>query len=199
MDEKRADLPDHISVFELRLADLPKHMRLFGMRTEDDGPAEEHTQEIDRIALFSEVWIDGKHLDEPHFIDLPLLIQSLYVEGWRVTDIFTCCCGHAGCAGICDGITVIHAGELIRWEFRQPLSARGLDPALGDWEDIAIPVHFIFSRTQMLGAISTFLDAVRHLVAGQPYRFEWPVYGLTVTDVLKIDAGKPYYEIRKGI
>lgn len=182
MDENRTDTPKRISVFELRTEDaLSKGLSL----------------EKDQFTLESEIWIDGHHLNEPHFIDLPALIQNLYEEGWH--DIFTCGCGVSGCAGIPEGIHVIHSGELIHWEFRRPLGAGNLlEPALSEWEKTARPVQYTFSRTQMLGAIRTFLDAARHLVADQPSRFEWPVYGLSVTDVLKIDPGKPYYEIRKG-
>ena len=31
-----------------------------------------------KIKLHSEIWVDGKHLDEPHLIDLPMLVESLY-------------------------------------------------------------------------------------------------------------------------
>ena len=33
--------------------------------------------------LCSEIWVDGQHLDEPHPIDLPLLVQSLHVPATK--------------------------------------------------------------------------------------------------------------------
>ena len=53
-----------------------------------------------------------------------------------------------------------------------------------------------FDRTQVLSAIETYLDTVRTLVGDESSKFGWPVYGLSVQDVLKIDPQKPFYEIR---
>ena len=189
-------LPEHINVFELRLVSRAEHMRLFEVLADDDAPAVKGTQEEGNTTLYSQIWIDGQHLDEPHFIDLPALIQSIYKEGWR--DIFTCGCGIAGCAGIPDGIRVIHSGEFVRWEFRRPLSAGNLvDPALSEWEKTGISTHFIFNRPQMICAVREFLDAVRHLVSYLPHRFEWPVCGISVADVLRIDPSNAHNEIHR--
>ena len=148
-----------------------------------------------KIKLHSEILVDGKHLDEPHFIDLPMLVQSLHESGRF--DIFTCGCGVGPCAGIVDGIEVQHASGLVRWLFRRPLAADSLlDPELSEWEKTAVPVSLTFDRTQMVSAIETYLDTVRTLVGDESSKFGWPVYGLSVQDVLKIDPRKPFYAIR---
>ena len=59
-----------------------------------------------------------------------------------------------------------------------------------------VPVTLTFDRTQVLSAIETYLDTVRTLVGDESSKFGWPVYGLSVQDVLKIDPQKPFYEIR---
>ena len=148
-----------------------------------------------KIKLHSEIWVDGKHLDEPHFIDLPMLVQSLYEQ--RRFDIFTCGCGVGMCAGIVDGIKVQHESGLVHWSFRRPLAADSLlDPELSEWENTTVPVTLTFDRTQVLSAIETYLDTVRTLVGDESSKFGWPVYGLSVQDVLKIDPRKPFYAIR---
>ena len=53
-----------------------------------------------------------------------------------------------------------------------------------------------FDRTQMVNATQDYLDAVRVLVGAQSSRFDWPVHGLSVSDVLKMGPGKPFYGIK---
>ena len=159
-----------------------------------DGVAQGQCLTGGKIMLHSEIWVDGKHLDEPHFIDLPMLVQSLYEP--RQFDIFTCGCGVGMCAGIVDGIKVQHESGLVHWSFRRPLAADSLlDPELSEWEKTAGPVTLTFDRTQMVSAIETYLDTLGALVGEESSKFGWPVYGLTVQDVLKIDPQKPFYEI----
>ena len=168
----------------------------FELRLQDGVAQGRHTTD-GKITLHTEIWVDGQHLDEPHFIDLPLLVQSLHVQGWH--EIFTCGCGVAACPGIVDGIHVTHDAGLVRWSFRRPQSAANLlDPALDEWEKTAVPVDLTFERTQMLNAIQAYLDAVRALVGDEPGKFDWPVCGLSVQSVLKIDPRQPFYEIEGG-
>lgn len=158
-----------------------------------DGVAEGKSLCDGAISLDTEIWIDGNHLDEPHSIDLPLLIDSCHIERWY--GIFTCGCGNAGCAGIVDGIHVTHqkAEDLIRWSLRLPQSAGSLvDPDLSHWEKTAIPVDFAFDRTQMINAINTFLDEVRSLVGAHPERFSYPIHGHAVQDILTLDPDHPH-------
>jgi len=193
--------PDHLLLLRQRgalsMAELRKAERgcnQFELRLAD-GVSEGKNLTDGTITLDSEIWVDGQHLDEPHFIDLPLLVQSLHVQGQY--EIFTCGRGVGGCAGIVDGIQVTHEAGLIRWSFRRPQSAGNLlDPALSEWEKTAVPVALTFERAQMLSAIQTYLDRVRALVGNRLHRFGWPVHGLSVQDVLKIDPNRPLYEIR---
>ena len=178
------------------LLDLDKHCNHFELRLEDGVAQGKHLTD-GKITLYSEIWVDGHHIDEPHFIDLPLLVQSLHEQRWF--DIFTCGCGVGGCAGIVDGVQVTHVADLVRWSFRRPQSAGNLlDPALSEWERTAVPVVLTFERTQMVKAIEDYLDAVRGLVGAEPSKFEWPLHGLSVSDVVKMDANKPFYEIEGG-
>jgi hypothetical protein len=157
-----------------------------------DGVSEGKHLTNGKIMLHSEIWVDGKFLDEPHFINLPVLIDSLYVDGWCY--IFTCSCGEEGCAGIIDGIHVTHHDNLTRLVLRRPQSAGNLlEPAVSAWEQSATPVELIFERSQMLNAIQAFLDKARSLIGSEPQRFDWPVYGFDVCALLSIDPRKPYY------
>ncbi len=162
-----------------------------------DGVAQGQCLTGGKIMLHSEIWVDGKHLDEPHFIDLPMLVQSLYEQ--RRFDIFTCGCGVGGCAGIVDGIEVKHESGLVHWSFRRPLAADFLlDPELNEWEKTAVPVTLTFERTQMVSAIETYLDTVRTLVGEDSSKFDWPVHGTSIRYVLNIDPNHPFSEIRGG-
>jgi hypothetical protein len=176
--------------------DLNKSCNHFELRLED-GVAQGKHLAGGKITLYSEIWVDGHHIDEPHFIDLPILVQSLYEQRWF--DIFTCECGVGMCAGIVDGIQITRDAGLVRWSFRRPLAADNLlDPELSEWEKTAVPVVMVFERTQMVKAIEDYLDAIRTLVCAEPSRFEWPVHGLSVSDVVKIDPNKPFYDIEGG-
>ncbi len=174
--------------------DLDKSCNHFELRLKD-GVAQRLDSSDKEIMLLSEIWVDGRHLDEPHFIDLPMLVQSLYEQRWF--DIFTCGCGVGMCAGIVDGIQVTHDAGLVRWSFRRPLAADNLlDPELSEWEKTAVPVVLTFDRTQMVKAIEDYLDAVRALVGAEPNRFAWPVCGTSIRYVLNIDPNHPFSEIR---
>lgn len=179
-----------------RSLDLEQPCNHFELRLEDGVAQGKHLTD-GKITLYSEIWVDGHHIDEPHFIDLPLLVQSLHEQRWF--EIFTCGCGVGGCAGIVDGIQVTHHADLVRWSFRRPQSAGNLlDPALSEWEKTAVPVVLTFERAQMVKAIDDYLDAVRALVGVEPSKFEWPVHGLFVQDVVNIDVSKPFYDIEGG-
>ncbi len=168
----------------------------FELRLEE-GVAQGNTLSEGKIVLWSEIWIDGQHLDEPHPIDLPLLVQSLHAPGWY--EIFTCGCGIGGCAGIVEGIHVTHDAGSVRWFFRRPQSAGSLiDPALSEWEKTATPVTLTFDCAQMVNAIHVYLDAVRAVVRDDPGKFSWPVCGLSVQNMLKIDPNQPFYDIEQG-
>lgn len=178
------------------LPDLDKPCNHFELRVENRSAHGKHISD-GKLSLHPEVWVDRQHIDEPHFIDLPLLVQSFHVQGW--CEIFTCGCSVAGCAGIVEGIHITHDTGLIRWSFRRPQSAGTLSgSALKKWEQSAFPVEMSFDRTQMVNATQDYLDAVRVLVGAQPSRFDWPVYGLSVSDVLKMDPGKPFYDVKSG-
>ena len=93
--------------------------------------------------------------------------------------------------------TVVFRGS--RWFFRRPQSAGSLiDPALSEWEKTAKPVTLTFERTQMLNAVGAYLEMIRTTVANDAVKFCWPVYGLSVQDVLKMNPNQPFYEIEEG-
>ena len=176
---------------------MPENLKhAFELRLRD-GLAQGKTLTDEKIVLHSQIWVDGQHLDEPHAIDLPLLVQSLHVPGWY--EIFTCSCGVGGCAGIVEGIEVTHDAGLVCWSFRRPQSAGDLTgSALSAWEKTATPVTLPFDRAQMSNAIHAYLETVRAVVGEDPGKFAWPVCGLSVQDMLKIDPNKPFYDIEQG-
>lgn len=141
--------------------------------------------------LITRIWVDGAHLDEPHPIHLPLLIQSLHEPG--AYDIFTCDCGEGGCAGIFEGIHVTHEGELVHWDFRRPQSAEQIGPDMDAWWDIATPVHLTFRRSQMMNAVQSYLGEIRAIAGDNPDAFDWPVAAISVRTIMGIDPTKPYY------
>lgn len=149
-----------------------------------------------RPYLQTEIWVDGVHLDEPHPVDLPLLIQSRHKPGSY--DIFTCSCGEGACAGIVEGIHVTHEGELVHWDFRRPQSAEQIDATKGEWRDIASPVHLTFGRAQMLEAIRSYLDEIAAIAGDRPEAFDWPVAAISVRSIIGTDPTKPYYGRYRG-
>ena len=152
---------------------------------------------IAKTGLGLEIWVDGQHLDEPHPIDMLLLVQSLHESGWF--EIFTCGCGVGGCAGIVEGIQVTHDAGLVTWSFRRPQSAGNLsDSAVSDWEKTADPVVFKFECRQMVEAIQNCLREISTLVDGDLSRVDWYVNGPSIQEVLNIDPNKPVYEILGG-
>lgn len=96
--------------------DLAQTSRFFELRLKARFPEGCLTDEV--TVLCSEIWVGRQHLDEPHRIDLPLLVQSLHESRWF--DIFTSGCAVSGCAGIAEGIQgiqVTHEAGLATWSF----------------------------------------------------------------------------------
>lgn len=159
-----------VSRFELRLR---------------DGPVEHWPSSLRQIEIHPEIWVDERHLDEPHCLDLGQLVQSLHTDGWA--EIFTCKCGVAGCAGIVEGIKVAHLGPLIQWSFRRPQSANNMS----GWRTRAVRTALLFDRDQMLAAIQDFVQAARDLVTSDRHRFCWPVQGFGLDDLLETGLARP--------
>jgi len=170
------------NLFELRLISWPSELRL------TQGAS------IAVTGLGLQLWVDGQHIDEPHPIDLLLLVQSLHQSGWF--DIFTCGCGVGACAGIVEGIEVTHEMGMVRWSLRRPQSAGSLsDSMVSNWEKTAIPVIYKFERRQMIAAIQKCLQEISALVDGDLIRFDWCVNGPSIQEILNIDPSNPVYEI----
>ena len=145
-----------------------------------------------KIDLDASVWIDGKLLDQPFYINLPDLIHSIHVPGEY--DIFVCGCGSAGCAGAAT-VLVSHEGEQIGWRWRLPVldSGQDSDP---NAPVTTIPVEFVFERRQVIEAMASFVAAARKLMGARPDRYDWPVAGLFAKDLIALDPSKPYYARR---
>jgi hypothetical protein len=164
---------------------------LFGLRLQS-GNVESWPSHLGQAEIHPQVFVDGHHLDEPHLVSLPALIDSLHHDG--AAGIFTCGCGEPGCDGIFEGIGVRHEAGLVHWAFRRPQSARGFAD-LSAWRAASASLHLTFDREQMLAEVQQFLHDARSLVGPNPHRFCWPVYGFYVKDLQTIDPTRPYYEL----
>ena len=58
-------------------------------------------------------------------------------------------------------------------------------------------IDFVFDRHQVIQSIHSFLDTVRKLVAEDYERFDWPVHGFNIRELLIIDPDKPYCDPTK--
>jgi hypothetical protein len=186
--------PDHLQLLRERGALSMEEIRERGQRFELRLSEKRLLAAPDRdgqVSLFPEIWIDGQHLDEPHPIDLPLLVQSLHESSSY--DIFTCNCGNALCAGIPEGVEVRHNGVGIRWSLKRPQSAGSLvDPAYSDWEKSSVSVEYTFLRGQMIQAVDACLDRMRTLVLANSNGYYWPVYRFDAPTLMLIEAGHPF-------
>ncbi len=127
----------------------------------------------DEYCLFDQIAVDGVAIDEGHAVSPWELVGNLYVPG--ASEIFTCGCGHAGCAGIHGGVLVRHAPGIIRWRYRTPMSdAHFAEPEGKDsehdnryerWRRESQWREFSFDRAQMVGAIEAALCGVRRKLA----------------------------------
>jgi len=76
---------------------------------------------------------------------------------------------------------------MVHWGFRRPISAGTMvDPQLAHWEKTSRPVSYIFSRAQMVKETRNLLTTIRTVVNSAPGQYQWPVYGLEITDILAL-------------
>jgi hypothetical protein len=129
--------------------------------------------------------INGQAVYEEFSIDLPELAKSCQLDG--EFEIFTCGCGVAGCAGIFQGIKVAHSPAEITWACPEPMAVE--DESSEEFESGADNYrHFRFDPVQYFDAIDAGLRAIKGLAVSASGPVEFPVYGITLDDVLGLDA-----------
>lgn len=115
------------------------------------------------------VTFDGKVFDY-HTVSLPDLIRSAIYPGEY--EILTCTCGHGRCAGIYDGIVVLHSawdGD-VRWLVPHPISQRSSN----------FSANVTMYRTIALGDLADYratilsaADAALKLFSNPPFPLEF--------------------------
>lgn len=106
----------------------------------------------EEMSLESRLEVNGTLFHPELTLDLQSLAKSCQSAGEM--DIFTCGCGIPPCAGIFDGIKIMHLSDAIEWHFMEPLSER----EYMDWSDeeldtVRKPVRLRFDPEQYLQAI----------------------------------------------
>lgn len=93
-----------------------------------------------------------------------MAMEKPRTRGWRAQwhDVFTCGCGMAACAGIDEGVGVVHAEHTVEWVLRRPqANLLGPDPmGYRAWCETAEWHHYRFNRQQATRELTRFLDEV---------------------------------------
>ena len=101
--------------------------------------------------------IDGKLFNRKHPLDLNALADSCKFTG--EFDILTCGCGIAGCAGIFEGIHVVHGEDAIIWRVPKPLCLPSKKPPRK-----VTYTEYLFDRNQYVEALRTGVERGKRLL-----------------------------------
>jgi len=129
------------------------------------------------------VWINDERLYPEFTVDMREVVAS--IKGPGQYDIFTCSCGEPGCAGIWEGVIVIHWPNSIRWLI--PLHYDDDEtPKNEEDEDVFMFKERLFRKTDYLQAVSSAIEAARGIASKAPGEFETVPYGFSVEDLLRL-------------
>ena len=108
--------------------------------------------------ITKKIKIDGVEINSKNHFSLPILVDSLYLEGEHF--IFTCGCGNPGCAQIDKGIIVSLDKNFIHWQVRDPIRSLGYDN-YDDWNAKAKTINYSFNKKLMIDNISQGIDEIK--------------------------------------
>jgi len=135
------------------------------------------------IGIGLEAWVDGKRLAPNAAIDLPTLLYSAHepLDGNSYfSALFTCGCGVAGCAGLCDNVVVTHEEYFILWSCPYPINF----DRTNDRSTRNEVLHFRFRRQEMLAQQRRLIDTIRRIAHCNESRYRIPVYEEFVNELL---------------
>ena len=105
--------------------------------------------------LCKNISIDSKPFHKKYAIDMEELVLSCRFSG--EFEILTCGCGIAICAGIDDGIKVIHQDNKIIWKVRNPVNW----PTYKDLPKKVSYVEYVFDKQQYVEAIRASVEEAK--------------------------------------
>jgi hypothetical protein len=108
--------------------------------------------------LTRQLRIDGKAFNEKFAIDMEQLSNSCKFSG--EFEILTCSCGIANCAGIYEGILVLHQDDTIIWNVPNPISW----PTYQNLPDNITHDKYIFDKKQYVTAIRQSVENAKKLL-----------------------------------
>lgn len=163
----------------------PHHDQL-ELKIELTGPHTPNSYESPDYLITQSILINGKSLSPDNPIDLIHLSKSCQLSGEFF--IVTCGCGDAGCAGIDDGIRVMHFDDRIIWEVPDPISYNGLsDDAVKRASENRVYKKYSFEPQAYLLSVKEGLRMAKGLLFGDKQPVECSPYGMNPERLLSID------------
>ena len=134
-----------------------------------------------------QIFVDGMRLEPSASVDFMCLLDSVHghlVE--RSATIFTCGCGHSGCAFIDDTVQVSYQGGLVTWRYPSPLVTKNRTPENPFGEDIA----FRFLRSEMVTECKKLIQFIRDASGNDLTKCRVPVFDKPLSKLLGISRFK---------
>lgn len=135
------------------------------------------------IGIGLEAWVDGKRLAPIGAIDLPTPLFSAHepLNGNSYYEaLFTCGCGIAGCASMCDNVTVTHEPNFILWSCPYPIN---FDTKTDRSKQDEV-LNFRFHRQEMVSQQRRLVDTIRRIAHGHESRYRIPIYEEFVSELI---------------
>lgn len=109
-----------------------------------------------QMTIEPQILVDGLPFHADYTVDIFEATASCRKEGEFF--IFTCGCGVPGCAGIYQGVEVLHNDHLIFWKVLNPLIDQNRQ---SEKVEMNVKDEFVFSKTQYTEAISKGLEEIK--------------------------------------
>lgn len=151
------------------------------------GPCKQDDELVPQVFLITQsILINGENISPKTPVDLKQLVKSSQLSGEFF--IFTCGCGHAGCAGIEEGIKVNHLVDGIVWEVPDPIVVPQLIDGISNHQTIQSKFRrYTFDPSAYLAAIENGLREAKRLLFGKKQPVEFSPYGFNPEDLIELD------------
>lgn len=134
-----------------------------------------------RRCIAPSLWVNDECISEGVTVDLRELVASMEKSGQY--DILTCSCGEPGCAGIWEGVVVIHWPEAIRWLIPEPI-VKPLEPDDEEEKRIFRFKERCFRKPDYCAAITSALAEAKSLILRDVDSAETVPHGFSVQELL---------------
>lgn len=135
------------------------------------------------------LWINDECISKRVTVDMRVLVAS--IQGSGEYEILTCSCGESGCAGIWEGIIVIHRQESIQWLIpHADMNQNACN--IAEQENIVKFKMRVFAKSDYINAIADAIETAKNMASQFSSFVETVPHGFSVDELLNMHVEKMF-------